>query len=63
MWLILQQKKAEDFVIATVITTPLRDFVKMTFAELGIEVEFSGKDENERGVISGVEEARIEDLV
>ncbi|MDF3079032.1 MAG: GDP-mannose 4,6-dehydratase [Sphingobacteriaceae bacterium] len=51
MWLILQQDKPEDFVIATGVTTTVRDFVKMSFQELGIEVEFSGKDENEKGVI------------
>jgi len=55
MWLILQQEKAEDFVIATGITTPVRDFVRMSFAELGIDVEFSGKDENEKGVIVGLD--------
>ncbi|WP_353140128.1 GDP-mannose 4,6-dehydratase [Pseudopedobacter sp.] len=55
MWLILQQEKPEDFVIATGITTTVRDFVKMTFAELGIEVEFSGKDEYEKGVIIDVD--------
>ena len=55
MWLILQQEKAEDFVIATGITTTVRDFVRMSFAELGIEVEFSGKDENEKGVIIGLD--------
>ncbi|MBC7759199.1 MAG: GDP-mannose 4,6-dehydratase [Phormidesmis sp. FL-bin-119] len=62
MYLILQQDKAEDYVIATGITTPVRDFVKMTFAELGIEVEFSGKDENEKGVIIAVDEARTFEL-
>ena len=55
MWLILQQEKAEDYVIATGVTTTVRDFVKMSFAELGIEVEFSGKDEHERGVIIDVD--------
>jgi GDPmannose 4,6-dehydratase len=55
MWLILQQDKAEDFVIATGITTTVRDFVRMAFAELGIDVEFSGKDENEKGVIVGLD--------
>ncbi|RYF14897.1 MAG: GDP-mannose 4,6-dehydratase [Flavobacteriales bacterium] len=55
MWLILQQEKPEDFVIATGITTTVRDFVKMSFAELGIDVEFSGKDENEKGVIVGLD--------
>ncbi|WP_113651704.1 GDP-mannose 4,6-dehydratase [Pedobacter namyangjuensis] len=55
MWLILQQEKAEDFVIATGVTTTVREFVKMSFAELGIEIEFSGKDENEKGVIVGLD--------
>lgn len=55
MWLILQQDKPEDFVIATGVTTTVRDFVRMSFAELGIEVEFSGKDENEKGVIIGLD--------
>jgi len=55
MWLILQQDKAEDFVIATGITTTVRDFVKMSFAELGIEVEFSGRDEHEKGVIIDID--------
>lgn len=55
MWLILQQEKAEDFVIATGVTTTVREFVKMSFAELGIEVEFSGKDEYEKGVIIDVD--------
>ena len=56
MWLILQQEKAEDYVIATGVTTTVRDFVKMSFAELGIEVEFSGRDQNERGVIIDVDQ-------
>lgn len=59
MWLILQQEKAEDFVIATGVTTTVRDFVKMSFAELGIEIEFSGKDENEKGVIIDVDQALV----
>jgi len=62
MWLILQQEKPEDFVIATGVTTTVRDFVKMSFAELGIEVEFSGKDEHERGVIIDIDEAKAESL-
>jgi GDPmannose 4,6-dehydratase len=62
MWLILQQEKPEDFVIATGVSTTVRDFVKMTFAELGIEVEFSGKNEHERGVIIDVDETKAESL-
>jgi GDPmannose 4,6-dehydratase len=47
MWLILQQEKPEDFVIATGITTTVRDFIRMSFAEVGIELAFSGEGENE----------------
>ncbi len=49
MWLMLQQDQAEDFVIATGITTTVRDFVKMAFQEAGIEVEFKGDGANEIG--------------
>ncbi|RYE55929.1 MAG: GDP-mannose 4,6-dehydratase, partial [Sphingobacteriales bacterium] len=62
MWLILQQEKPEDYVIATGVTTTVRDFVRMSFAELGIEVEFSGKDDNEKGVIIDVDEIKAIEL-
>lgn len=51
MWLILQQEKPEDFVIATGITTYIRDFVKMAFAEVGVELKFEGGGENEVGIV------------
>jgi GDPmannose 4,6-dehydratase len=51
MWLMLQQKKPQDFVIATGITTTVRDFVKLSFAEIGIELEFKGKGVKEIGVV------------
>ncbi len=51
MWLILQQDKPEDYVIATGITTSVRDFVKMAFAEVGITLEFKGEGVNEKGVV------------
>ena len=51
MYLMLQQEKPEDFVLATGITTTIREFVKMTFAELGIELGFKGKDDNEEGYV------------
>ena len=47
MWLILQQEKPEDFVIATGVTTYIRDFVIMAFNEVGIELIFEGENENE----------------
>lgn len=51
MWLILQQPEPEDYVIATGITTPVREFVKMAFAEVGVELEFKGEGSNERGYV------------
>lgn len=47
MWRILQQDKPEDYVIAMGETTSVRDFVKMSFAEVGIEIECEGENENE----------------
>ncbi|MDW8852236.1 GDP-mannose 4,6-dehydratase [Flavobacterium sp. MMLR14_040] len=47
MWRILQQEVAEDYVIATGVTTYIRDFVIMAFAEVGIELDFEGENENE----------------
>lgn len=47
MWRILQQEQPEDYVIATGKTTYIRDFLKMSFAEVGIELEFEGSEENE----------------
>src|SRR6187399_2035114 len=47
MWLMLQQEEPEDFVIATGVTTTVRDFVRMAFAEVGIIVEFTGEGVDE----------------
>jgi GDPmannose 4,6-dehydratase len=47
MWRILQQEIAEDYVIATGVTTSIRDFVRMAFREIGVELVFDGTDENE----------------
>lgn len=49
MWLMLQQEKPEDFVAATGKTYTIRTFVEMAFAEVGIEISWEGKDEDERG--------------
>ena len=51
MWMILQADEAEDWVIATGKTTTVRDFVKMAFAEVGIELEFKGEGVNETAVV------------
>lgn len=52
MWLILQQDQAEDYVIATGVTTSVRDFIKMSFAEVGIDLTFEGKGSEERAYVS-----------
>ncbi|MCL4162913.1 UNVERIFIED_CONTAM: hypothetical protein GTU68_023093, partial [Idotea baltica] len=52
MYLMLQQDIPEDFVIATGTTTSIRDFVRMAFNEVGIEIDFSGKGVEEKGLIS-----------
>ncbi|MBK0380676.1 GDP-mannose 4,6-dehydratase [Mucilaginibacter segetis] len=51
MYLILQQETPEDYVIATGITTHVREFVRLAFAEVGIQVEFKGKGVDEKGYI------------
>jgi GDPmannose 4,6-dehydratase len=55
MYLILQQDKAEDFVIATGVTTEIREFVRKSFAWLGIEVAFKGENEAEIGFIKNID--------
>ncbi|XCF07733.1 GDP-mannose 4,6-dehydratase [Tamlana crocina] len=52
MWLMLQQEKAEDFVIATGVTTTVRDFIHLAFNYIGITIEFSGEGEDEVGRVS-----------
>jgi GDPmannose 4,6-dehydratase len=52
MWRILQQEVAEDFVLATGITTSIRDFVKIAFQNAGIELEFKGMNEEETAVVA-----------
>ncbi len=52
MYLILQQDTPEDYVIATGITTTVRDFVKMSFAEVGVEIEFRGEGVEEKGYVA-----------
>lgn len=55
MWRMLQQDKAEDFVLATGVTTTVRDFVKMSFREIGVELEFKGEGVNEVGIVVSCE--------
>ncbi len=54
MWLMLQQDKPEDFVIATGNTTSVRDFIKMAFEEVGISLSFKNKGKDEIGVVKEI---------
>ena len=54
MYLILQHNDPDDFVLATNKTTEIREFIRMSFREIGIELEFTGKGKNEKGIISSI---------
>jgi len=50
MWLMLQQEKPEDYVLATGVTTAVRDFCSMAFKEVGVTIKWEGKENQEKGV-------------
>jgi len=56
MHLILQQEKPDDYVIATGITTSIRDFIKLTASELGIEMTFFGEGADEKGYVTAIDD-------
>lgn len=60
MWRILQQAKPEDFVLATGVTTTIRQFCEMAFAELGINLKWQGKGVEEKGIDSATGKVLIE---
>jgi len=63
MYLILQQDQPDDYVIATGITTEVRKFVQMAFAEMGINITFKGEGVNEKGYISDINKTIFEQKV
>jgi GDPmannose 4,6-dehydratase len=63
MWRILQYKSAEDFVLATGETNTVREFTESAFNEVGIELEWIGKKENEKGVIKSVNWDKAKSLI
>ncbi|KGO89408.1 GDP-mannose 4,6-dehydratase [Flavobacterium suncheonense] len=60
MWMILQAETPEDWVIATGKTTAVREFVKMAFAEVGIELEFKGSGVDEKGYVAKCNDSRFQ---
>jgi GDPmannose 4,6-dehydratase len=62
MYLILQQDKPEDYVIATGVTTAVREFVKMSFEDVGIKLAFKGENANEIGYVEAINDTRLKEL-
>jgi GDPmannose 4,6-dehydratase len=60
MWMILQADKAEDWVIASGTTTTIRDFVKMAFSHIGVELEFKGKGVYEKAYITACNNSKYQ---
>ncbi|MFC4220505.1 GDP-mannose 4,6-dehydratase [Flagellimonas marina] len=60
MWMILQADEPEDWVIATGKTTPVRDFVRMSFAEVGIELEFKGEGVDEKAFVKACNDPKYQ---
>ncbi|MDR3625797.1 MAG: GDP-mannose 4,6-dehydratase [Ignavibacteriaceae bacterium] len=63
MWKILQHHKADDFVLATGETHTVKEFVELTFAELGVELEWQNSNENEKGIIKNIDFEKAKQLV
>ncbi len=63
MYLMLQYDKSEDFVISTGITTSVREFTRMAFARVGINLEFKGSGQTEEGVIDDIDKSLFEQNV
>jgi GDPmannose 4,6-dehydratase len=62
MYLMLQQDKAEDYVVATGVTTSVRDFIRMAFAYVGITLDFKGEGVDEKGYVSSININRLTEL-
>ena len=63
MWMILQAEEAEDWVIATGKTTSVRDFVKLSFAEVGVELEFKGEGIHEKAFVSNIDNDKYNSVI
>ena len=63
MYLILQQDTPDDYVIATGITTEVREFVRMAFDEIGLNIIFNGEGREEKGSIGSIDEAKFTEYV
>lgn len=62
MWLMLQNEQPEDYVIATGITTKVRDFIRLAFNEVGITLQFDGEGPGEKGIVGSVDTSKYEQV-
>ena len=63
MWRILQQDQPTDYVIATGVTTKVRDFIRLAFAEVGFNLRFEGEGVEEIGILDSFNEALVNDVL
>ncbi|MEX2567756.1 MAG: GDP-mannose 4,6-dehydratase [Cyclobacteriaceae bacterium] len=63
MWRILQQDEPEDYVIATGVTTKVRDFINMAFEEVGFKLKFVGKGLDEKGILDDIDKEKAFDIL
>lgn len=63
MWRILQQEVAEDYVIATGITTRVRDFIRMAFDEVGLKIKFEGEGIDEKGILEAIDSEKYKNAL
>jgi len=63
MWRILQQDEPEDYVIATGVTTKVRDFIKMAFEEVGFTLKFKGEGLEEEGILEDIDKDKAFDIL
>lgn len=63
MYLILQQDQPDDYVIATGVTTTIRDFIRLACAEIGLEMSFNGEGASEKGTITSINEKLFNEKV
>ena len=63
MYLILQQDQPDDYVIATGVTTTIREFVRMAFSEVGVTIDFKGEGADEKGYLAGIDQALFDQRV
>lgn len=62
MWLVLQQNEPDDYVIATGVKTKVRDFIRLSFMDLGIDLRFEGEGKSEVGIVDNIDQSVAENL-